>query len=437
MDTTKLFAAALGLVAPWHVVAAEFQPGTPTTRGQLELRIDFTRGGALPCPTCGVACKAYDTAPQRWRHLNFFEHETYLHARVPRVQCATHGVGTVAVPWARAGSGFTLLFEAYVLALVAAMPMAALARLLGENDTRLWRIVQWHVADARRRVDMHAVTSVVVDETSRAKYHHYVSLFLEPRTPAARGAGPTPARPARVLYVTDGRSHTAFHDFVADLTAHGGAPARITDVCMDLSPAYARGAAEALPAAAVTFDRFHVMQVVGKALDDVRRREQRQHPELKRSRYVWLTNPPHLSVAQRALRDRLSQTHLLTAQAYQMRLNLQALWERPTAGAAARYLAGWCAWVETAAARPADPTQPWVLEAMARAAQTLRTHAAGILNYFRRHLTSGVIEAVNGLAQAARARARGYRNPATFKTIIYLLAGRLRFDLPNLATHTR
>lgn len=115
MDTTKLFDAALGLIPPWQVEAAEFRPGTPATRGQLDLRIDFARGGTLPCPTCGVACKAYDTTDQRWRHLNFFEHETYLHARVPRVQCATHGVGTVAVPWARAGSGFTLLFEAYVL----------------------------------------------------------------------------------------------------------------------------------------------------------------------------------------------------------------------------------------------------------------------------------------------------------------------------------
>ena len=433
MDTTKLFEAALGLLPPWHVAATEFRPGTPTTRGQLDVRIDFARGGTLPCPTCGVACKAYDTTDQRWRHLNFFEHETYLHARVPRVECTTHGVGTVTVPWARAGSGFTLLFEAYVLALAAAMPMAALARLLGENDTRLWRIVQWHVADARRQVDMRAVTSVVVDETSQAKRHRYVSLFLEPKAPAP-GPGPTAAR---VLFVTAGRAHTAFRAFVADLRAHQGDPAQITDVCMDMSPAYQRGAAETLPQAAVTFDRFHVMQVVGKALDDVRRREHKTRPELKRSRYLWLTNPAHLSATQQAALDQLSATNLRTAQAYQMRLNLQALWERQTPRAAARYLARWCAWVERTAARPTDPAHPWVLEAMHRTAQTLRTHAPGILNYFRRHLTSGVIESVNGLAQAARARARGYRNVETFQTIIYLLAGRLRFDLPNLATHTR
>lgn len=431
MDTTKLFEMALGLSAPWQVTTTEFQPATPTQRGQLEIRIDFTRGGKLPCPECGVLCSAYDTDEQRWRHLNFFEHETHLVARVPRVECATHGVLRAQVPWARAGSGFTLLFEAFVVLLAAEMPMAALARLVGENDTRLWRLVQWHVEDARAQVDMRAVTSVVVDETSRAKRHHYVSLFLEP---ADRAGGDDPS--ARVLYVTEGRSHTAFHDFAADLLAHGGDPAAITDVCMDLSPAYQRGAAEVLPGAAVTFDHFHVMKLLSAALDDARRREHTQHPELRRSRYVWLSNPSNLSTTQQAVLDRLSATNLLTAKAYQMRLNLRALWDRRTPAEAERYLRRWCTWVTRATQRPKDPTQPWVLEAMHRTAYTLRAHAHGILNYFRLRLTSGVIESVNSLAQAARARARGYRNPETFKTIIYLLAGRLPFNLPNYATHS-
>ena len=57
----------------------------------------------------------YDSEAHSWRHLNFFQHETYLHARTPRVQCPTHGVKTVGVPWARERSGFTLLFEALVV----------------------------------------------------------------------------------------------------------------------------------------------------------------------------------------------------------------------------------------------------------------------------------------------------------------------------------
>jgi transposase len=204
---------------------------------------------------------------------------------------------------------------------------------------------------------------------------------------------------------------------------------------MDMSPAYMRGAAEALPWAAVTFDRFHVMKLVSEALDDVRRREHDERPELKRTRYAWLKNPSNLSSSQKEQIERLSSTNLLTAKAYQMRLNLQELWSRRTPASAARYLRQWCNWVARSTKKPADPERPWVLQAMNRTAETLREHAQGVLNYFRLRLTSGVIESINSLAQAARARARGYRNVETFKTIIYLIAGRLRFDLP-VVTHS-
>jgi hypothetical protein len=57
------------------------------------------------------------------------------------------------VPWSRDGSGFTLLFEAHVMDLIPAMPVAAAARMVGEHDTRLWRIIHHYVDAARARVD--------------------------------------------------------------------------------------------------------------------------------------------------------------------------------------------------------------------------------------------------------------------------------------------
>lgn len=432
MDTTKLFEAALGILPPWRVAGIEFKAGEKKGQGRLDIRLDFERGGELPCPECRKPCKAHDTDEQTWRHLNFFEHETYLVARTPRVKCETHGVLKVTVPWARPGSGFTLLFEAYVMALAPEVPMAALARMTGEHDTRLWRVARWHVRDARTRVDMSKVASVVVDETSRAKRHTYVSLFLEPKKLDEKGEV---TQDARVLFVADGRSHETFHAFVSDLAAHGGTAKGVKDVCMDMSPAFQRGAAEALPWAAVTFDRFHVMKLVSFALDEARRREHAAHPELKRSRYLWLKNPSDLSAPQREKLASLSDTNLLTAKAYQMRLNLQALWDRRKPERAAAYLRRWCNWVLRVAKRPADPKEVWVLETMHKTAQTLRDNAQGILNYFRLRMTSGVIESVNSLVQAARARARGYRSAETFITMIYLIAGRLRFDLPTL-THS-
>jgi transposase len=424
MDTNALFTAALRLDPPWTVASIEFEEGRKGERGRLDIHIDFRRGGEFACPECGATGRAYDTEGQEWRHLDFFQHSAYLHARVPRVECPEHGPRRVHVPWARPGSGFTLLFEALIMTMAAQMPVAAIGRMVDEHDTRLWRIVKHHVGEAREDVDMSSVTELVVDETSRAKHHSYVTLFLEPKPSTEDGA-------PRVLFVADGRDHSVFHAFKDDLMAHGGRPGTVHDICMDMSAAYMRGAFETMPLARITLDRFHVMKMVNDAVDDVRRRESKEHEELKGTRYDWLKNPSKLSEKQRARVELLSQKHLKTAKAYQMRLNLRDLWAQPTLRAARAYLKKWCRWVLTAAAPPKEEGAAWILEAMHRAATSIKRRTQEILNYYHRLQTSGVIEGANSLVQAARARARGYRNAETFKTIIYLIAGRLSFDLPQ------
>ena len=190
MQDKDLFGLALGLSKPWFVSSVEFEP----EERRLELLIDFERGGVFPCSECGAAdCKAYDTEEKSWRHLNFFQFETHLRARLPRVRCGKCGVLPVSPPWARPGSGFTLLFEALVLTLAAHMPVRAIARLLGEHDTRLWRILHHYVDFSRAERDDSAVREVGIDETASRRGHNYVSLFVD-------------LDEAKVLYVAEGRS---------------------------------------------------------------------------------------------------------------------------------------------------------------------------------------------------------------------------------------
>lgn len=111
--------------------------------------------------------------------MSFFQYEAYLHAPVPRVECPEHGIRQVEVPWARSGSGFTLLFEALVMALVREMPVAAVGRLVGEHDTRLWRIVKHYVREARARADYSGVRAVGLDETASRRGHNYITLFAD------------------------------------------------------------------------------------------------------------------------------------------------------------------------------------------------------------------------------------------------------------------
>lgn len=417
MDTPALFKVALGLTPPWDVSAVRFSATASGGRGQLDLELDFPRGSRFPCSRCGTTCPVHDTSEKQWRHLDFFQHLTFLKARVPRTNCSKDGVHQVAVPWAREGSGFTLLFEAFVMLMAPEVPMAALARTVGVHDTRLWRVVQAHVAKAREAVDMSEVTALVVDETSRARGQAYVTLFAEPGRVRSR-----------VLYVAEGHDASTFHRFLEDFKAHGGDPVLVRDIAMDMSAGFQKGAAEKLPWAEITFDRFHVMKLVNEGVDEIRREETKGHPELRGTRFAWLRNRRDLRTDEKARIDSLSSLGLRTALAYQMRLVLQTLWCMEDLPRAQTYLKTWLGWAF-------KDTRSRAMGPMRKVARTIRDHSRGILNYFRGRMTTAVLEGINSLAQAARARARGYRNPRTFTTLIYLIAGRLRFDLPSL-THT-
>ena len=158
MRDIDLFQAALGLVPPRLVSAAYFD----AEKKRLDIEIDFKTGGRFACPECGKAnCPVHDTVKKTWRHLDFFQHQAFPHARVARIDCPTCGVRLVNVPWARPGSGFTLLFEGFAMTLVTSMPVAAAARLVRVHDTRQWRIVQHYVEKAVARAVRRAALSVI------------------------------------------------------------------------------------------------------------------------------------------------------------------------------------------------------------------------------------------------------------------------------------
>jgi len=375
---------------------------------ELHLHLGFARGSAFLCPVCGSSCKAYDSEARVWRHLNFFEHESYLHANLPRVKCSSCGVKVAEVPWARPGSGFTLLFEAMILTLCKHMPVFAVARIVGEHDTRLWRVLTHYVELARREVDMSGVREIGVDETSRQSGHEYVTLFAD-------------MMQRRVLFVTEGKDAQTIAAFSDDLRRHGGTAEQIEKVCMDMSVAFQSGVATELPNAEMIFDRFHVVKLANDAVDTIRRQEVKTNEALKETRYLWLSNPEKLPDTKKQKLATLQSMNSATATAYQMKLNLQELWTLPDRLTASAHLDAWYDWVSGSG----------IGAAMKRLANTVKSHASGILNYFPSRLTSGLMEGINSLVQAAKSKARGYRNSNNLKTIIYLLLGDLRFPLPT------
>ena len=416
MDQNELFTMGLGLIAPWKVVQSGLEAGDAGTK-VLFVEIDFAAGAKLPCPTCGKACAVYDSETKRWRHMNFWQHATYLSARVPRVECGEHGVLQVQTPWARAGSGFTLMFEALVMALIAEMPVRAAARLVGEHDTRLWRIIRHYVKMAHAEQDWSGVSAVAIDETATRKGHRYASVAVE--------VDLKQEVPARLLFMTPERTAQSVGEFVAEMGAHGANANQVRLAAIDMSPAYQKGVREHLPKAQVVFDPFHVMKLAGEAVDAVRKPLHREGSLGKGAMWALRGNWGNLREEQRELRIALCARHRTLGRALALRESLQDVWQWPGPASAAMHLRGWCSWAARSRLAPFQ-----------KLARTIKAHWDGILGFYPNRVTSAAIEAINGLIQTARRRARGFRNFENLRSICYWIAGRLTLPLSTPFTHS-
>ena len=415
MDQNDLFAMALGLGTPWKVVRSGFEQADTESKF-LYVDLEVEAGAKMPCPVCGELSPLYDHEVKRWRHLNFWQHPTYLSARVPRIRCPQHQVKQVTVPWARPESGFTLMFEAFVMALAREMPVAAIADLVAEHDTRLWRIVRHYVAQAHAEQDWSAVTTVAIDETATRKGHRYATVAVQ--------IDEQHERSARLLFMTPERSAASVGEFVAAMPAHGARPEQVQLAAIDMSPAYQKGVREHLPEAQIVFDRFHVMQLAGRAVDEVRKELRGAGADVKGGLWALRGNESMLSQKQLQVRHDLCARHKELGRAMALRESLQETWEWSEKKEAQWHLKAWCSWAMRSR-----------LAAFKKLAQSIRNHWDGILSYYPNRITSAAIESINGIIQTARRRARGFRNFENLKAICYWMAGDLNLKIPSAFTH--
>jgi transposase len=395
-----MYEEALEFEYPWRIVDRHFSKEA----GRLDIYIKVDRRSTFTCSACNTQGQRFydvDKDDQTWRHLDFFQYKAYLHAPHPRVDCKVCGkVKYALVPWSRYNCSFTLEFERYVLDLVKEMPVKPAARLVREHDTRLWRIVHFYVDKVLTEQDLSSVKRVAIDETSSRRGHNYVTIVLD-------------SDQRRVIYATEGKGSDTIRAFKKHLEQHQGIPERIEEYCSDMSPAFIGGMAKEFPDAELTVDKFHVMKLINDAVDEVRREEQREQPELKKSRYLWLRNPRDLKQEQQEKLKTLSQMNLTTGRAYRLKLAFQELWAVPFL-LADLYLKKWYQWALHSR-----------ISQIIQVTETIRKHEQAILHWFKTKMTNGLIEAINGIIQAAKRKARGFRSVRNLIAVIYLIGGKL------------
>jgi transposase len=408
MNNNQLFEQALQIAQPWYVEKVVFESNASGTGKELHIHLNFTVGSKFADST-GVVCAVHDTEQRDWQHLHFFEHVCYLHARVPRIRCSDGSVKQVVVPWARQGSGFTLLFEAYAMLLIEyEMPVNKVAETVGVVPHRIWRVFNHWVETALAGGRMQGVTTLGIDETSSKKGHDYVTVAVDMDR-------------KRVLHVCQGRGAETVSQIATAIDGKGGNREEITQVVMDMSPSYISGVQEYLPQAHITFDKYHTVAMLGKALDDVRKQESKggQSDALKRHKYTLLRNYENLSYEKKEHLEHILEIYPRLGKVYELKQMFKEFWTLTEPEAAEGFLAYWC-----------DKVDESDIEPLKKVPNTLRSHRTGIINYVESRLTSGIMEGINNKIQLAKRRARGFRNTTNFINMIYFIAGKLNFNYP-------
>ena len=397
MDANTLFGMALGLGNGWKVVKSEMD----VEGRQLRLWLDFDAGSQFSCSECGEYCPVHDTVEKRWRHMDFWQHRTELIARTPRTSCDEHGVLLAAVPWARPGSGFTLMMEAMILLRCQQATVSSVARDLGETDTRLWRVLDHYVTRAHAAKDWSAVSRVMIDETSTKKGHNYATNFMDADT-------------KHLLFTVEGKDQDAVEAFARGMPLHGATPANITEIIMDMSRAFQAGAQRHFPQARLVFDHFHIMKLAGEALDRVRKDLAAAGADLAGSIWALRGNSWTRTQEQLRNRERFMRDYPIIGRAVGLRECLQDM----LAIGEEEGLRRWCAWADRCR-----------LEPFRKLSRTLKAHWQGIVAFMETRLTNAAMEAVNGILQIAKRMARGFRNFHYFRIAAYLKAGGLELNV--------
>ena len=336
MRDVELYRHLLGLELPWTVARVELE----IKEQRVDVWADHSDGTRWRCPECSVALPLYDHSEERsWRHLDSCQFKTFLHARPPRVQCPQHGVLQVRLPWAEPHSRFTTLFERLAIDVLQETDVLGATRILRISWDEAWHLMERAVDRGRRRKQRRVIPLQGVDEKAAAKGHKYITLVCDLLN-------------SSVEYIADDRKKESLDGYFRGLTPEQ--LQGIEAIACDMWEPYVQSIVEYVPEAVdkIVFDRYHIMKHMGKAVDDVRKREHRElmaqgDETLKRSKYLWLYGEENLPEKYWNRFEELRSLHLKTARAWAIKESLRDLWDYLRRGWALRHWQRWYCWPRT------------------------------------------------------------------------------------------
>jgi transposase len=406
MTDLKFFQLLLGATDPWTVGCVEIDQ----TKQIIVVRMDVDTRVPWGCPEPGCSQRMQIERwerGRRWRHLDTQQFRTYLEADLPIVSCPTHGGQQVRVPWAQPYMRQTALFEELAILLLQAMPTEKASERLGLSWDQLDGIKQRAVQRGLLRRESTVMKHLGVDEK-----HAGLKLWLTI-------VSCTDGDKARVVYVAQGKDQKTLDPFWQSLNAEQ--LQGIESISMDMSEAYSNSVLEHVPQGEkkLVYDRYHVAQQMGKAVDEVRRQEAARldgeaAKAMKGTRFWWLYSEGHLPEDLTWRFRRLRKMAKKTAKAWEFKALLRDFWDCPDEPTGRHHLREW---LQRALRSSLEPVR--------RVAKMCKDHLENLLTYFDFRSTNASAEAVNSRLQSLIHRACGFRNPQRLIAEIFFHFGGL------------
>lgn len=404
----SMFAQSIGVADPWRIERTEFDE----EKREVHVIVSARKTAKYPCPECGELCERYDDEEQErvWRHGDVVFFPCFVHCRRPRIKCKKHGIHVVTAPWARPNSRYTLLFESYTMLLVRSMPVENARKLLRISHTAVTKILRYWVFKAVKEDDLSEVSAICIDETSFKRGQSYVTVVSD-------------AMARRVIYADEGRGVQNVEAFSLQLEEKCGNCEGIRQVACDMSASYASGVEMCFPKATVTIDKFHVKQLMLRAMDQVRREEQgKQRSRRRDSGKKLLMIPEDRMTEQQSIKlQTLSKEFPKTGRAFRMVQSLDTMYRCECYEDGKVVFNKLVSWLRRSR-----------LEPMKQVANTLKKYRQQILSYFYHRLTNAIAEGINSMIQSAKRRARGFRTIEGYVAAIFLAVGKLHLSCPSL-----
>ena len=231
---------------------------------QMVVQIERLGARKLCCSRCRRPYRRVHSRAVRersWRDLSLRQAPLVLRYRPHRVRCSRCGVRVEALPWAEPWARVTKALAGAVAALTRHLNWCEAARHFHLDWKSVATIVKRAVAYGlarRRRRPLHWIG---VDEVSRRKGHRYLTVVydLERRT---------------LLWVGEDRTEQTLRESFSELGRRRCRTLQV--VCMDMWAAYGKAVREHAAQAQILFDRFHLVQHLHRAVDEVRRAQRRR-----------------------------------------------------------------------------------------------------------------------------------------------------------------